>query len=74
MPRSRRWRVATSSFAWFVADHAPVADARCVADGLVVDPEVEPLLNKQTLTDQEQALVRDRIAQGIRRCRAAAGT
>ena len=58
----------------FVADHAPVADARCVADGLVVDPQVEPLLNKQTLTDEEQALVRDRITQGIRRCRAAAGT
>ena len=57
----------------FVADHAPVADARCVADGLVVDPQVEPLLNKQTLTDQEQALVRDRIAQGIRRCRAGCG-
>jgi hypothetical protein len=58
----------------FVADHAPVADARCVADRLVVDPRVEPLLNKQTLTDEEQALVRDRITQGIRRCRAAAGT
>ena len=49
----------------FVADHAPVADARCVADGLVVDPQVEPLFNKQTLTDQERRSSRDRITQGI---------
>jgi hypothetical protein len=54
----------------FVDDRAPVADARCVADRLVVDPEVEPLFSRETLTDGEQALVRDRITQGIRRCRA----
>ncbi len=54
----------------FVDDHAPVADARCVADRLVVDPEVEPLFSKETLTDEERTLVRDRITQGIDRCRA----
>ncbi len=48
---------------------APVAAARCVADRLVVDPEVEPLFNKESLTDQEQTLIADRITQGIDRCR-----
>ena len=54
----------------FVDDHAPVAAARCVADRLVVDSEVEPLFSKETLTDDERTLVRDRITQGIDRCRA----
>src|SRR5262249_5878878 len=54
----------------FVHDRAPVTGARCVGDRLVVDPEVEPLLSRATLTDEEQALVRDRITEGIRRCRA----
>jgi hypothetical protein len=54
----------------FVHDGAPVAGARCVADRLVVDPEVEPLFSKATLTAEEQALVRGRITEGIHRCRA----
>ena len=54
-----------------LVDHqAPVADALCVADMLVFDPEVEPLFSKQTLTDEEQTLVRDRITQGIDDCQA----
>jgi hypothetical protein len=52
----------------FVDNQAPVADARCVADLLVVDPEVAPLFNKETLTDEEEKLVGDRITQGIDRC------
>jgi hypothetical protein len=53
----------------FVDQQAPVADARCVADLLVVDPEIEPLFTKDTLTDEEQTLFGDRISQDIERCR-----
>jgi hypothetical protein len=53
----------------FVDDQAPVAEARCVADLLVVDPAVEPRFSKDTLTDEEQTLVRDRITRAIDRCR-----
>jgi hypothetical protein len=51
-----------------VANQAPVTDARCVADRLVVDPVVAPLFSKETLTDDEEKLVDDRITQGIDRC------
>jgi hypothetical protein len=53
----------------FVDQQAPVAEARCVADLLVVDQEVQPLFTKDMLTDQEQTLLSDRISQGIDRCR-----
>jgi hypothetical protein len=55
----------------FLGQKAPIADARCVSDQLVVDPEIEPIFAKDTLTDAEKTMVRDRISQYIASCRSA---
>jgi hypothetical protein len=52
----------------FVDQQAPIVEARCVADRLVVDAEIDPLLSKDTFTDAEQTLVSDRISQYITAC------
>ena len=53
----------------FLREKAPIVTARCVADRVVVDPEIEPLLSKETITDDEKTLVQDRISQYISECR-----
>jgi hypothetical protein len=53
----------------FLDQQAPVVDARCVSDRLVVDPEVEPLFAQDSFTDAEQTLLSDRISRYIDACR-----
>jgi hypothetical protein len=52
----------------FLDQQAPIVNARCVADRLVGDAEVDPLLSKDTFTEEEQTLVRERISQYITAC------
>jgi hypothetical protein len=52
----------------FVDQQAPIVNARCVSDRLVVDAEVDPLLSKDTFTEAEQTLVRDRISKYVTAC------
>jgi hypothetical protein len=53
----------------FLDQQAPIVEARCVADRLVVDPGIDALLRKETFTEAEQTLVSDRISQNITACR-----
>ena len=53
----------------FLDQQAPVVDARCVSDRLVVDPEVEPLFAQDSFTDAEQTLLSDRTSRYIDACR-----
>jgi hypothetical protein len=55
----------------FLDQQAPIVDARCVADHLVVDPEIAPLFTETELTDAENVLLRARISQDIEECRSA---
>jgi hypothetical protein len=53
----------------FLKSRAQVVQARCVADRVVDDTEVFPLFAAATLTDEQQALLRDRITGYADRCR-----
>ncbi len=55
----------------FLGQQAPILAARCVADRVVVDPEIEPLFTKATLTDDDKTLVQDRVQRYISECRSA---
>ena len=52
----------------FLTQKALIVDARCVSDQLVTDAEMEPLFTKDTLSDAEDTLLGDRIAQYIKAC------
>jgi hypothetical protein len=52
----------------FLDQKTPIVGARCVADRLVVDAEIDPLLSKDTFTEAEQELVGERISQYVTAC------
>jgi len=53
----------------FLHQRTPIVVARCVSDRLVADPEITPLLSKDTLSEAEQTLVGDRVTRYMGDCR-----
>ncbi len=54
---------------FLVDDGAPREIARCAAAGIALDPELDALLYADDVTDEQEALVRDRVAGFVDGCR-----